>query len=70
VRNAGLSALLADGINLGLTRMADAIPGMSFERLAWVFMWIEIIFLLGEYNVNICECLSLKSTNRCIIFEE
>jgi TnpA family transposase len=34
-----LSALLADGINLGLTRMADAIPGMSFERLAWVSDW-------------------------------
>lgn len=34
-----LSALLADGINLGLTRMADAIPGMSFERLAWVADW-------------------------------
>lgn len=34
-----LSALLADGINLGLTRMADAIEGMSFERLAWVADW-------------------------------
>ncbi|CAD5988552.1 Transposase for transposon Tn501 (plasmid) [Planktothrix tepida] len=34
-----LSALLADGINLGLTRMADAIQGMSFERLAWVADW-------------------------------
>lgn len=34
-----LSALLADGINLGLTRMADATIGMSFERLAWVADW-------------------------------
>ncbi|AFZ56750.1 Tn3 family transposase [Anabaena cylindrica] len=34
-----LSALLADGINLGLTRMADATQGMSFERLAWVADW-------------------------------
>lgn len=31
-----LSVILADGINLGLTRMADAIPGMTFERLAWM----------------------------------
>lgn len=34
-----LSAILADGINLGLTRMADATQGMSFERLAWVADW-------------------------------
>jgi TnpA family transposase len=33
------SALLADGINLGLARMADATQGMSFERLAWVADW-------------------------------
>lgn len=33
------SALLADAINLGLTRMADACPGISFERLAWVADW-------------------------------
>ncbi len=34
-----LSAILADGINLGLTKMADACPGLSFDRLAWVSDW-------------------------------
>ncbi len=33
------AAVLADGINLGLTKMADACPGLSFERLAWVSDW-------------------------------
>jgi TnpA family transposase len=33
------AAILADGINLGLTKMADACPGMTFERLAWVSDW-------------------------------
>jgi TnpA family transposase len=34
-----LSAVLADGINLGLGKMAEACPGLSFERLAWVSDW-------------------------------
>ncbi len=33
------AAILADAINLGLSRMAEASPGMSFERLAWVSDW-------------------------------
>lgn len=33
------AVLLADGINLGLTKMAEACPGMTFERLAWVSDW-------------------------------
>ncbi len=33
------AVILADAINLGLTRMADAVPGMTFERLAWVADW-------------------------------
>lgn len=34
-----LSAILADGINLGLTRMADAIRGISYRQLALVHDW-------------------------------
>lgn len=33
------AVILADAINLGLTKMADACPGMSFEQLAWVADW-------------------------------
>lgn len=33
------AVILADAINLGLTRMADAVSGMTFERLAWVADW-------------------------------
>jgi len=31
-----LTAILADAINLGLNRMADACPGTSLSRLSWV----------------------------------
>lgn len=34
-----LTAILADGINMGLSKMADACPGTSVERLAWVSDW-------------------------------
>jgi len=34
-----LAAILADGINLGLTRMAEASPGMSPPRLYWTAQW-------------------------------
>jgi len=34
-----LAAILADGINLGLTRMAEACPGMSSPRLYWTAQW-------------------------------
>jgi hypothetical protein len=27
---------LADGINLGLTKMAEACPGTSFAKLSWL----------------------------------
>lgn len=33
------AAILADGINLGLSKMADACPGISFDQLAWVSDW-------------------------------
>jgi TnpA family transposase len=33
------SALLADGINLGLEKMAQACPGLDYDRLAWVADW-------------------------------
>jgi hypothetical protein len=34
-----LTVILADGINLGLTRMAAAAPGSSFKRLSRVADW-------------------------------
>ncbi len=34
-----LSAILADGINLGLTRMADVCRGVTPRQLAWVHDW-------------------------------
>ena len=34
-----LSAVLADGINLGLTRMADSSPGATYDRLSWLQAW-------------------------------
>jgi TnpA family transposase len=34
-----LSALLADGINLGLEKMAQACPGLNYHQLAWVADW-------------------------------
>jgi TnpA family transposase len=34
-----LTAILADGINLGLTRMADACPGVSLSTLSRIATW-------------------------------
>lgn len=34
-----LTAVLADAINLGLNRMADACPGTSLSRLSWIADW-------------------------------
>ncbi len=34
-----LTVILADGINQGLTRMAEAVPGSSFKRLSRVADW-------------------------------
>jgi len=38
-KEAILSAVLADGINLGLARMADACKTVSLRRLAWTADW-------------------------------
>nr|WP_295745286.1 Tn3 family transposase [uncultured Acidocella sp.] len=38
-RNALLAAVLADGINLGLTRMAETCRGITLRQLAWVHDW-------------------------------
>lgn len=38
-KEAILSAILADGINLGLARMADACKTVSLRRLAWTADW-------------------------------
>jgi Tn3 transposase DDE domain len=34
-----LTAILADAINLGLNRMAEACPGSSLSRLSWIVDW-------------------------------
>jgi hypothetical protein len=31
--------LLADGINLGLRKMSEACPGMSYPKLSWMHSW-------------------------------
>ncbi|BAI73393.1 transposase [Azospirillum sp. B510] len=38
-RAATLTAVLADGINLGLSRMAEACRGASMRQLAWMHDW-------------------------------
>ncbi|MDR6775521.1 Tn3 family transposase, partial [Azospirillum sp. BE72] len=38
-RAATLTAVLADGINLGLSRMAEACRGSSMRQLAWMHDW-------------------------------
>src|SRR3546814_8263795 len=37
--NAVLAAILADGTNLGLERMANASEGVSYAQLAWTHNW-------------------------------
>jgi hypothetical protein len=34
-----LSAILADVINLGLTKMAESSPGASYSKLSWLQVW-------------------------------
>jgi TnpA family transposase len=34
-----MSAVLADATNQGLTKMADACPGLTFDRLSWTADW-------------------------------
>jgi TnpA family transposase len=34
-----LTAVLADGINLGLTKMAEVCPMMTYTKLAWLTAW-------------------------------
>jgi TnpA family transposase len=38
-RNVLLASVLADGINLGLTRMAETCRGVTLRQLAWVHDW-------------------------------
>ncbi|AAM26099.1 MULTISPECIES: Tn3 family transposase [Bacillus] len=33
------AAILSDGINLGLSKMADACPNISYSQLAWIADW-------------------------------
>jgi len=34
-----LSAILADAINLGLTKMAESSPGVTYDKLSWLQAW-------------------------------
>lgn len=34
-----LTALLADGINLGLTKRAESCPGVTYSKLSWLQAW-------------------------------
>ena len=34
-----LSAILADAINLGLTKMAESSPGLTYDKLSWLQAW-------------------------------
>jgi len=34
-----LTAILADAINLGLTKMAESCPGTTYSKLAWLQVW-------------------------------
>lgn len=34
-----LSTILADGINLGLTKMAESCPGTTYAKLSWLQAW-------------------------------
>ena len=34
-----LSVILADGINIGLTKMAESCPGTTYAKLAWLQAW-------------------------------
>ena len=34
-----LSAILADAINLGLTKMAESSPGITYAKLSWLQAW-------------------------------
>jgi TnpA family transposase len=34
-----MTAVLADGINLGLTKMASSCPGTSYSKLSWLQAW-------------------------------
>jgi TnpA family transposase len=38
-KNLLLTAILADAINLGLTKMAEACPGTTYAKLSWLQAW-------------------------------
>jgi len=37
-----LSAILADAINLGLTKMAESSPGTTYSKLSWLQAWVSL----------------------------
>ncbi len=48
-----LSAILGDAINLGLTKMAESSPGLTYAKLSWLQAW----HIRDEtYSVALCRC--------------
>ena len=39
LKNLLLTTILADAVNLGLTKMAESCPGTTYAKLAWLQAW-------------------------------
>jgi hypothetical protein len=54
-----LAAILADAINLGLTKMAESCPGTTYAKLSWLQAWhirdlrVERRILIGNVRVEL-----------------
>lgn len=55
-----LSAILADAINLGLTKMAESSPGATYSRLSWLQAW----HIRDEtYSAGLSELVNAQSSH-------
>ncbi|OCB01825.1 transposase [Acidithiobacillus ferrivorans] len=55
-----LTAILADGINLGLSKMAESSPGMTYAKLSWLQAW----HIRDEtYSVALAELVNAQLRN-------
>ena len=53
-----LTTILADGINLGLTKMAESCPGTTYAKLSWQHAW----HIRGEtYSAALAELVNAQS---------
>jgi hypothetical protein len=49
-----LTTILADAINLGLSKMAESCPGVTYAKLTWLQAWhirLPVIILVCIYSV-------------------